>query len=197
MEPSMTIIQANVLVFPLFAFAIWRVVRLIRKGFQVDLKREGPLFVFVVYILLVMGVTLFPLDIEGPRAMQDNWLTPFSVNVIPIHNTLQKLSAIGASGGLHTAYLVQVWAVNILGNLLLLAPLGFLAPILFERLRRFRNVCLTIVGTTLCIEMFQILSPLIGIRHRNFDVDDLILNTVGGLIGYGVFVLIARRHHHT
>jgi glycopeptide antibiotics resistance protein len=90
----------------------------------------------------------------------------------------------------HTAYLVQVWAVNILGNLLLLAPLGFLAPILFERLRRFRNVCLTIVGTTLCIEMFQILSPLIGIRHRNFDVDDLILNTVGGLIGYGVFVLM-------
>ena len=48
-------------------------------------------------------------------------------------------------------------------------------------------------GLSLCVEVFQLLT-----RVGSFDVDDLLLNTIGGLAGYILFVIcnaIRRRYH--
>lgn len=66
-------------------------------------------------------------------------------------------------------------------NVLMLVPLGILLPMACPRLRRgWRTVlciCLLIVG-------IETLQYFIG---RSCDVDDLIMNTAGGLIGWGLF----------
>src|SRR5215470_5120668 len=76
----------------------------------------------------------------------------------------------------HYSYLV---AKNILGNIIGFIPLGVLIPILFRRLQRSWKTIFVVFLISLLFETIQLLFNL-GI----FDVDDLILNTLGGAIGY-------------
>lgn len=77
-------------------------------------------------------------------------------------------------------------ALEIGGNLALLMPLGVLLPILFAGLRGFVRVTLAVAVISLGIESIQGLV----IMGRAFDVDDVILNTVGAAIAY---LLVGRR----
>ena len=75
------------------------------------------------------------------------------------------------------------------GNLLLGAPFGILLPILMpRRLRMIRMVLLTAL-IMVVIELTQ--GALV--EGRAFDIDDVILNTTGALLGYA---LVGRRLSH-
>lgn len=76
------------------------------------------------------------------------------------------------------------------GNLLLLAPLGVLLPVVSVRTRGPLRLLVTGALVSLGIEIVQGLA-VIG---RAFDVDDVILNAVGVLLTY---VLIGRRVSRT
>jgi len=66
-------------------------------------------------------------------------------------------------------------------NILLFIPFGFFTPIAFTRMRSFLRTALLVFAVTFSIEFFQY---FIG---RSSDVDDVIANLAGGVIGYGVF----------
>jgi glycopeptide antibiotics resistance protein len=74
-------------------------------------------------------------------------------------------------------------------NIVMVIPLGFLLPIVFRSLRKWWKTGITIAIFILCIETLQ---NFIG---RSADVDDLIMNTVGGLIGYGIAILCNKIFH--
>lgn len=78
-----------------------------------------------------------------------------------------------------------IW--NIGGNFFLFIPLGFFLPALWRPQRRFWLFLLTVCGSIAIIEITQLLSTL-----GSLDIDDLILNTLGAVAGYGVW-LLARR----
>ncbi len=71
---------------------------------------------------------------------------------------------------------------NLFGNIALFIPLGLLYP-LTSRRDTFVSVMLKILITTGLIEIIQYLL----IAGRSADIDDIILNTLGGLIGYGLY----------
>jgi len=75
---------------------------------------------------------------------------------------------------------------NIGGNILGFVPLGVLLPLLFFRRRRFFKTLLSVACISLLFESIQRYTGL-GV----FDVDDLLLNTFGGVLGYVLFVLMA------
>jgi glycopeptide antibiotics resistance protein len=136
-----------------------------------------------------LSVTVFPLELEGSRARTDyGWNYASSVNLVPLINTLNQISAV--DNGPFVSFMLRFWAVNILGNLILLFPLGFLAPLVSKKYQKFKNVLLLTFLITLSIELFQILSPLIGIGHRSFDIDDIILNTAGGILGFTAYMKV-------
>lgn len=73
----------------------------------------------------------------------------------------------------------ESFVVNILGNILAFAPFGFLLPMLNKR---YRNIFFTTFLSflfSLSVELVQLYFK-VGI----FDVDDIFMNTVGGIIGY-------------
>ena len=76
---------------------------------------------------------------------------------------------------------------------MLLAPLGFLAPLLWKRFATlFRGIGL-VVGTTLAIEFSQLgISGILGYTYRSFDVDDLWLNALGGSVAVVVGLALRR-----
>lgn len=73
---------------------------------------------------------------------------------------------------------------NIGGNIIGFIPLGILLPLLFSFLRRFERVTATVFLISLLFETTQLVAG-IGV----FDVDDLILNTAGGMLGYMLFAI--------
>lgn len=78
------------------------------------------------------------------------------------------------------------WALkNLLGNLLPFIPFGFLLPIAYPGIKAFFKVFLVGMFAVLFIEIFQYMT-----RLGSFDIDDIILNMVGVLSGYGTFGLV-------
>lgn len=73
--------------------------------------------------------------------------------------------------------------INIVGNVAVFIPFGFCMPFLFQKIQGMVRVCILTFFTSLLAETMQLL-----LRVGCFDVDDLLLNTVGGCIGYLLFV---------
>lgn len=71
-------------------------------------------------------------------------------------------------------------------NILMFAPLGFLCPLLWEHFRDWKSTLLLGFGTSLAIELLQMVSG------RTTDIDDLITNVVGTLLGFAIAKLICR-----
>ena len=69
-------------------------------------------------------------------------------------------------------------------NFVMFMPLGFIIPVVFNNLRKWWKTALCIMTFILIIETLQY---VIG---RSADIDDLIFNTTGALVGYGVFAII-------
>ena len=77
--------------------------------------------------------------------------------------------------------------INIIGNVSLFIPTGIILPILYKRLNTFWKVLFAGAGISLCIELVQLALP-----NSVTDIDDLILNTAGVIIGYAIYSLIRR-----
>ena len=75
--------------------------------------------------------------------------------------------------------------LNLFGNIACFMPFGLFVPYIFKRRISFIKVVFTTFMFSLCIEVIQ-LYFMIGI----FDVDDLILNTIGGALGYVVYAVL-------
>ena len=74
---------------------------------------------------------------------------------------------------------------NLAGNVLIFVPFGFFMPMASRAWNR--SFFLTVFysfGISFFVEVFQLLTKV-----GSFDVDDLLLNTAGGLCGYILFAL--------
>lgn len=73
-------------------------------------------------------------------------------------------------------------AANLLGNVVAFVPFGMFLPGLINNRYSYFGMAVLSFDMSLLIELLQLASKV-----GSFDVDDLILNTVGGLIGYCIF----------
>ena len=73
---------------------------------------------------------------------------------------------------------------NIGGNILGFVPLGFLFPLTIFRRRQLLLTVSAVFGISLGFEVTQLYTDL-GV----FDVDDLLLNTAGGVLGYIIYLI--------
>ncbi len=81
--------------------------------------------------------------------------------------------------------LIRHCVINLAGNVLLFIPMGCMMPALFRKQRNLLLFLLTCTALILSVELAQLFS-LLG----SFDVDDIILNLGGLLIGYGLFWIV-------
>lgn len=76
--------------------------------------------------------------------------------------------------------------LNLLGNVAAFMPFGFFLPLLSERERRLLMIVLLTFELSLVVEVVQLFTG-----RGSFDVDDLLLNTIGGMLGYGCYHIFA------
>ena len=126
--------------------------------------------VFYIYILL-LSYFLFFSERYGRDLITDNYnLQPFR----EIKRFITYREQVGLEGFL----------VNIVGNVLAFSPLGFFLPLLNKNYRKFYKIAIISILFSLIIEASQLLLK-VGV----FDVDDILLNSLGGILGYLCFLI--------
>jgi len=76
--------------------------------------------------------------------------------------------------------------VNLIGNMIPFMLIGLLAPLVFRSISWQKALVLGVI-TGLTFEVMEVI-----FRVGIFDVDDVILNAFGIMVGYGVFVIFKR-----
>ena len=158
--------------------ALWflaRIWRNARQGF-VSWKREFQMLLVYICIVVVARFTFFPFSkVNGviqPLLFDAGKIFPPRINVIPMVY-------------LFDYPVFREALVNFLGNSLMFLPLGIVWPVAFRKLDTHWKVIAAGAGTSLLIEILQL-----PFYDRVSDIDDLLLNTLGYLMGYGIYLLV-------
>ena len=158
--------------WPLLALALicgvsWVVIRLVMR---VPVRRARIEALFAGY----MGALLYVVFLLPVRVRPDDATSIWSaVNLVPAHTIV---GIIRDHPGMVT------W--QLLGNVVLFVPLGFLLPLLSARCRRFVVTAAVGLSVSVGIELAQLAMLLSLVSRRSVDVDDVILNVTGVCIGY-------------
>ena len=171
-------IEIQFLFLEVFFAIIWLVIRAIvlMKQKHIDWKQEAMLLLMYINLAVIIRFTFFPMSkVDGqvqPLIFDSETAFPFRVNLLPLVNLLDY----GSKRDL---------LLNVIGNVAMFIPSGIVLPIIYKRLNTFAKVILAGGGISLCIEIIQL-----PFSVRATDIDDLILNTVGVIMGYGIYALI-------
>ncbi len=136
-------------------------------------KRRVKVFsaIFLVVYMAALAYVCFFSEKYG----RTNVYAEYHYNLIPF-NEIKRFFTYRDEIGL------DAFIINMLGNVLVFSPFGFFVPVIAPRFRRALRMILLTLLLSLVIEIIQLLC-----RVGSFDVDDLILNTFGGWLGYIVF----------
>lgn len=124
---------------------------------------------FGIYIVRFVGVVFFPIiwDIPDPYFKPDICLIPFK--------TITLMWSLG----------LRQFVIQIIGNIALFFPMGFLLPILFGKVNSYKRVLSIASIISILVELIQLTMILIvKFNLRAFDVNDIMLNIMGALLGY-------------
>lgn len=144
--------------------------------------RKLGMILFVLYVLLLIYFLFF--SEEYGRAAGE--AVPYRYNLVPFVE-IQRFWEYREQLGMFALF------TNIFGNVIGFLPYGFILPIIGRNMRN--GILITVSGfcLSLLVETIQLVT-----RVGCFDVDDLILNTLGAALGYlGFFVCdrIRRGYH--
>ena len=104
-----------------------------------------------------------------------------ALNLVPLR-TIGGMLRYLLDHGPERTLMRRILVVNLAGNVAAFLPLGFLLPLLWQGLRRWRRTALTSAAVVIVLEALQYLTCL-----GSADVDDLLLNLLGAALGYAAF----------
>lgn len=166
----------------LVGLIIFRFLKLKKNNSDINYKKEILYLIFVCYIVGLFNLVLVPRNFWNTiwhnifYNLNENpfeGIFDFSYNFIP---TIYKI-IIGE-------YALGSWVKTmIVGNLLMFIPMGILLSLCFKSFKK-KNMFKYAILIPLAIEVIQL---VVG---RSFDIDDLVMNFLGIVIGYYIVELV-------
>lgn len=139
--------------------------------------------IFFLYLLLVIRLIIFKYPYEQLKEIAETWEKGVILEGLDTANfTLFKTIRMY----IDYSYMLNSFE-NLVGNVAVFIPFGFLFPYVFKRGRNFFIMFLNAFLFVLGIEVFQLFSAF-----GAFDVDDILLNCAGAVIGYLCCILFER-----
>ena len=170
----------GLLIFITLAWTVTRAVCGIRNK-KADWKHEAKMLTVYICLVVIARIVYFPMRlVEGRIAsliLDIDKIFPLWINLIPVIRLFETYDG---------------WLINIIGNVAMFIPVGLVWPFCFKQLDTLGKTVLAGAGFSLLIEITQL-----PFYDRCSDVDDLILNSAGILIGaliyFGVKLLKNRK----
>lgn len=135
---------------------------------------------FVVYCAVMLWL-LFGRSQGWVSGMSYRQMLEQNVNLVPLL-TVRNYYQVVQNGPQGDGSLFIHCVINLLGNVLLFIPAGWLLPKVFPKQRNFFRFFVTCAGLIFLVEAVQLFT-LLG----SFDIDDLILNLGGMVLGFLVY----------
>lgn len=130
---------------------------------------------FLLYLGFILSITIFPIYIFGVNS--------------PVYKIgLGKQVFINLS----IASIKEYLPIQLLGNVLLLAPFSFFMVLHEKKFTKWLPNFLGLVLISLTIELSQLILNYFYLGDRVFDVNDLLLNSIGGLLGLGAYKIMSK-----
>ncbi len=135
-------------------------------------------FLFVLYILFVIKVIIFKYPMAELREIAVSWRKHvildglLTANFVPFRTIRMYIVYAGRLNSVE----------NLAGNVLVFVPFGVMLPLLSAECRTAAGVFGNAFTFVLGIEVFQLFSAF-----GAFDVDDILLNCVGAMLGYALY----------
>lgn len=171
-------IEISFLTSEIIFTAIWLLIRIrvwIKQN-RVDWKREAVLLLMYINLAVIIRFVFFPRAlVEGhiqPLVFEAQELFPLRINLVPFVHLFEYDSVRDI-----------IW--NVAGNAAMFIPSGIVLPIVYRELDSFWKVVSAGAFISLCIEILQL-----PFASRASDIDDLILNTLGVAVGYGIYAAV-------
>ena len=163
-----------------FAFIslMWIVARVIcgLKRHNVNWKYEAKLLTVYICLVVIARIVYFPMHkVDGHIAnlyLDFDKVFPFWMNLVPVVHMFDEYDG---------------WLINIIGNIAMFIPVGLVWPFCFNKLDTIGKTVLAGFGFTLSIEITQL-----PFYSRCSDIDDLIMNTTGVLLGALIYFGVKR-----
>jgi glycopeptide antibiotics resistance protein len=153
----------------------------------INWNKEVYKFLFSIYIFILIGTVFFPLWIG--RSLYENIDIKNFINLIPFKQIVKEVKSVGTRYDGDIAFHISLILRNLLGNIILLLPFGFMCNILWHKINTVKKVTILALLVSLSIEFIQLVMIILHINKRVVDIDDVILNTVGFIIGYYLYRL--------
>ncbi|MCZ2257925.1 VanZ family protein [Sporosarcina sp. G11-34] len=168
---------STMLPFMIIALPIIIVIRFtyykIRKIKPFNLVHEIGVIAFSLFMIALFSQTIMSFTYTGPKVTRSFT----NVNLIPFQVFIDNYYAITELN------FWQPFIINFLGNICIFILIGFMIPLLWGKFNRFWKVVLSGFCISFFIETVQLGQP------RSSDIDDLWLNTLGSMVGYGFYFL--------
>lgn len=142
------------------------------------LGRKILISLFILYLTAVAAITLFPIIVDPLIPATDK-----IYNFIPFSTIWELLSD---NSDMETIFL------QIGGNIIMCIPFGTAIPFIIRH-KKWYYYLLIGLAFPILIELTQLLiSVSINSYYRTIDIDDVILNFLGIMIGYGIYKILPR-----
>ena len=147
------------------------------------MRKQGKIFIIIWWLYIALLFVFVVVKFKGSFYELGDRINSYSqqgsinYNFIPLRNMSYQISMI-----------TQWWALkNLLGNIIPFIPFGLLLPITYKKFCSAVKVLSIGLASILLMEIFQFFTKL-----GFFDVDDIVLNMVGIVCGYFMFLVINR-----
>ena len=143
-------------------------------------SRKWLRVIFFLYLLLVIRLIIFKYPFYRLEEIASSWEKGVILEGLDTANfTLFKTIRMY----IDYSYKLNSFE-NLVGNVIVFVPFGFLLPYVLTLGRNFFVMLLNAFVFVLGIEVFQLFSAF-----GAFDVDDILLNCVGTVLGYFIFLI--------
>ena len=147
------------------------------------------LTLFILYILAMLFLLIIPNNYRSNNVLVgglswERWssFVANGFNIVPFRGITEQIGSIfaGEAAARNIIYLF--------GNIIGFFPLGFFLPVLFAKQRKFIRFIAAGALSIICVELLQLVT-----MRGSFDIDDVILNSIGACLGFFVLKRFVKR----
>lgn len=151
------------------------------------MKQNKCLWKLILFSIYCGGVLFLLFWRDTFNYSQSYWrMVSENINIIPFETINSQLYTIIKRSN---PYLVPYAIINLFGNIALFIPFGFFLPWLNKKYKKISTTLFQSTLIILAVEIIQLFT-----LKGTCDIDDLILNTIGILIGYILCRLFCRKN---
>ena len=160
---------------------------------------NGSLPMLAIFLVIMITTRITYIIVNKEKfSFSKECFTLFFICYILLLFQLVTRSDISAYGGINYIPFTEIFRyeigskmfiLNVIGNIAIFIPFGYFVSHYLKTKKHFPILCITLI-TSLCIEFVQL---YIG---RSFDIDDILLNCIGGMLGHVCYLLLDKVNEH-